>query len=292
MHLIIAVFMSMLLIGCSTLSGTASSSDERASVPYAGYIAINPIALSNTAITERSPAEITAFNKSNAPSPNLEPLVNNAARVTLRQVSSSGKISYLVSAVTTENFTYYSTIDYIKYCSVPIPLTINKGSVTHHVTIGAAVGVGLRAEATFCSRKDGVSIADLVNIGISAQNNKLSGTMSFQTMGIENKAISDALPIPSELSLSTVQQSLQTMATVKANIYDHDTRVIPQIVGIEIQSYPEGVTLADILDALRRSQSEGVTKNNMNQLEGLIPVQSLSDKVENVLKKQGVQFFR
>ena len=116
--------------------------------------------------------------------------------------------------------------------------------------IGVAVGVGLRAEATFFANEAGANIADIVNIGISAQSKQISGTMAFQTMGIESKTISDALPIPSELSSSTVQNAMQTMATVKANIYSSGTVVVPQIVGLEIQSYPEGVKISDIIKSL------------------------------------------
>lgn len=141
------------------------------------------------------------------------------------------------------------------------------------MVLGVAVGVGLRAEASFFSNEANAKIANIVNIGVSAQTNQISGTMAFQTMGIESKAISDALPIPSQLSSSTVQNALQTMATVKANIYAQETNVVPQIVGIEIQSYPDGVDLADIVRALHSKKD------------------NLIEQVIAELKKRNVKFY-
>ena len=246
-----SISFAALLSGCSFLPTQVATNGE--SVPYAGYIAINPISLPHDlfeapkATGDGTPQTDTDLNF----------LINNAARVSIQEISADGEIKYIASGVSSKDHYYHSTIDYIKYHSSSIKLPIDIPGTSDEklsVIIGVAVGVGLRAEATFTASEKGVNIADIINIGASAQAKKISGTMAFQTMGIESKAISDTLPIPSELSTSTIQNALQTMATVKANIYSPETNVVPQIVGIEIQSYPDGVKVSDIIKSLHRNK--------------------------------------
>ncbi|WP_192891097.1 hypothetical protein [Vibrio bathopelagicus] len=247
---------AIFLGGCS---GITHQERDTESAPYAGYIAINPISLPNGTIGEFSltSAEIQRRKSEKRIDQDLEFLINNAARISIKEIDENGSVNYLSSGVTSKNSYYHSTIDYIKYhsSSIKLPVEKNVNGEYDFVIIGVAVGVGLRAEASFTANESGINIADIINIGASAQSKKISGSMAFQTMGIESKAISDTLPIPSELSTSTIQNALQTMATVKANIYSHETNVIPQIVGIEIQNYPEGVTVSDIIKAIHTNKS-------------------------------------
>lgn len=266
------IFLCFCLTGCvSNLKPKNKAEDH--SAPYAGYIAINPISLPSSLFTAEPDkiAEIAKPPETNnsgsvtstsstgeGSNQNLKHLINNAARVSIQEVTQSGEVKYIASGISRKGSYYHATIDYIKYHSSSIRIPIDKpildGAENNfsqsRIVLGVAVGVGLRAEASFYSEESGAKIADIVNIGASAQENKISGTMAFQTMGVESKAISDALPIPSQLSSATVQHALQTMATVKANIYSKDTNVVPQIVGIEIQSYPPGVDLADVVVSL------------------------------------------
>jgi hypothetical protein len=267
-RLLAATIAVLTLSGCATF-GTGETTKAEPGAPYAGYIAINPISLPPDLFNDTVPksAETSTPKAGGAPAtqptattnPNLKFLINNAARVSIQEVSNSGEVKYIASGLSRKNTYYHATIDYIKYHSssinLPVERKVSNPTTTApnpivKVILGVAVGVGLRAEASFFSTENGAKIADIVNIGASAQTSQISGTMAFQTMGIESKAISDALPIPSQLSSSSVQNALQTMATVKANIYATETNVVPQIVGIEIQSYPDGVDLADVIRAL------------------------------------------
>jgi len=289
MRLTIVLVATAWLAGCATTFGPGSTGRADPSAPYAGYIAINPISLPPDLFSDSAPQSsaigafggtVPATQPTNG-NPNLKFLINNAARVSIQEVTKSGEVKYIASGLSKKETYYHATIDYIKYHSSSISLPVERNMVAASgvrddrvkVVLGVAVGVGLRAEASFLSNEDGAKIADIVNIGASAQTNQISGTMAFQTMGVESKAISDALPIPSQLSSSTVQNALQTMATVKANIYAQETNVVPQIVGIEIQSYPSGVDLADVVRALHSEK------------------QSLIDQVIEELNQRKVKFF-
>lgn len=279
MRLVLFVLVCVLSGGCATMFGPGSTVNNEKSAPYAGYIAINPISLppdlfkSNPQTSGETP--VPDSSKPSNSSQNLKFLINNAARVSIQEVTKSGEVKYIASGLSKKETYYHATIDYIKYHSSSINLPVGRKNDSKngdfdpdvYVVLGVAVGVGLRAEATFFSNDAGAKIADIVNIGVSAQSKQISGTIAFQTMGIESKAISDTLPIPAQLSSSTVQNALQTMATVKANIYAQDTNVVPQIVGIEIQSYPEGVKLSDVVKALHSNKKDLIdqVKEELNQ---------------------------
>ncbi len=286
------IIIAAVLSGCATSFGPRGGNSAQVNgndVPYAGYIAINPISLPHDLFSPRA-AIVPAAGAAPAgavapataqPDPDLSFLINNAARVSIQEITANGEIKYFAAGVSTKNSYYHATIDYIKYHSSSIKLPVHPRRVNSptderelSVILGVAVGVGLRAEATFFSNEAGANIADIVNIGASAQAKKISGTMAFQTMGVESKAISDTLPIPSELSSSTIQNAMQTMATVKANIYSPETSVVPQVVGIEIQSYPDGVDITDVIRALHRSKV------------------SLIDQVKEELDKRQIRFER
>lgn len=258
------ILCTIVLLSACTSKPTIDDGNAR----YLGYIAINPISIPQSIFAPKidrtqGVKEEDAQKKiaSGEFAPALDYLVNSAARISIREVSSKGEVKYLTATVSGENKTYNATIDYIKYYNASVPLKISyvlpgTGPTTASIVLGLAVGVGLRAEASFYSASRGAAISDIINIGISAQNNEISGTMSFQTMGIESKAISDSVPIPAQLSAPAIQGALQAMSSMKANIYAPDTRVSPQIVGFEVQSYPEGVAISDILNAIQTSKSE------------------------------------
>ncbi|MFL9811615.1 hypothetical protein D7249_25925 [Stutzerimonas stutzeri] len=262
--------MRLLILGAIIFLGACTSKpvNDVETSKYLGYVAINPISIPRSIFIPKidksegvNEADASKKIASGEFSPALDNLVNSAARISIREVSSKGDVKYLSAAVSDENKTYNATIDYIKYYNASVPVKVSfvspgvspKESI---VVLGLAVGVGLRAEAIFFSASGGAAISDIINIGISAQKNEISGTMSFQTMGIESKAISDSLPIPAQLSAPAIQGALQAMSSMKANIYASDTRVSPQIVGFEIQSYPDGVTISDILNAIQMTKAD------------------------------------
>lgn len=258
-RIVIGVIILCLATGCAaTTNNISKSTITTKEVPYAGYIAINPISLPPTLLLKNptaSPSKVSDFR-----------LINNAARVSSEEINAKGEVKFITSNISTEGNFYRTTIDYIKYITTPITIPIKKNSSTTDVVIVIDIGVGLRAETKFTALKSGANIADIINMGVAAQNNQISGTMAFQTMGIESKTISDTLPIPSELSKTSIQNALQTMATIKANIYDTNTIAIPQIVGIEIQTYPDDILIKDILSAIYENKNKIINdiQNDVN----------------------------
>jgi hypothetical protein len=56
--------------------------------------------------------------------------------------------------------------------------------------------------------------------------------MVVQSLGLSGKNISALLPMPSEISQTTIMNAVTAMASIKAKIYDDGTDVNPRVVGV------------------------------------------------------------
>jgi len=94
------------------------------------------------------------------------------------------------------------------------------------------IGIGLRVNANITSIKGGVNIAGLGAIGAAAGSTNLSGTLVVQTLGVNGKSISAALPIQSQLNQTTAENALVAVGAIKALLYESETVITPRVVGM------------------------------------------------------------
>ncbi|WP_046223929.1 hypothetical protein [Vibrio sp. ECSMB14106] len=94
------------------------------------------------------------------------------------------------------------------------------------------VGIGLRVTANIQVLASTSNISGLGVIGIEAESNALQGALVVQTLGINGKSVSAALPIQSELNRTTAQNSIVAVGQIKTLLYDEETIKSPRIVGI------------------------------------------------------------
>jgi hypothetical protein len=94
------------------------------------------------------------------------------------------------------------------------------------------VGVGLRLTANLLARKGGIELSDLGALGLSADANESSGSLTMQTLGVFNQQVASTYAIPNELSSASVKTALVSLGAVKAIIYDRDTGSRPRFMGI------------------------------------------------------------
>lgn len=118
-------------------------------------------------------------------------------------------------------------------CGVPPPERVS-GVVTTAGTVNVPVyiGVGLRVIADVIAIKGETSLSGLDVISSAAENGLVTGSLTVQTLGINGKSISAALPIPSELNRTTVQSAIAALGAIKALMYEGDVRIEPRAVGI------------------------------------------------------------
>ncbi|MCG3164481.1 MAG: hypothetical protein POELPBGB_00235 [Bacteroidia bacterium] len=155
-------------------------------------------------------------------------LPNEAVFVSVKKNDMSGSISYGPASVTAESGSYSVTVDYCKFTTLKI--FNSSGTTCDGFT---KVGVGLRITANVQTTKAGLNLGNLFGLGLAAQMNKLSGTMSIDVIGMESQEITTLIPLPSEISPTSIQNALQAMATIKSKIYDNSTRLYPQIVAVK-----------------------------------------------------------
>jgi hypothetical protein len=100
----------------------------------------------------------------------------------------------------------------------------------HDIKIPVYVGIGLRIQASVTVLKDSVNLGSLYGLGIAASQDKLSGTLIIQSLGISGENVSPIIPIPDRINESTIQTAMQSLATIKSKIYDLKTKITPQVV--------------------------------------------------------------
>ncbi|WP_179345005.1 hypothetical protein [Winogradskyella ursingii] len=95
------------------------------------------------------------------------------------------------------------------------------------------IGVGLRLTATVDVIEGNVNLSSLASIAAEAQAEKLTGSLTVQTLGITGNNVSTSLPLPSEINQSTVQNAILSLGSIKAVLYDEEnTKITPRVVGI------------------------------------------------------------
>ncbi|GGK58995.1 hypothetical protein ACD591_16375 [Rufibacter glacialis] len=94
------------------------------------------------------------------------------------------------------------------------------------------LGVGIRLTANIRVNEGEVDLGNLFALGAAASAKQITGTLVVQTLGISGEDISPLIPMPSEINMTTVQNAIMSMATIKSKIYDSNTRITPRVVGV------------------------------------------------------------
>ncbi|WP_124453894.1 hypothetical protein [Burkholderia sp. Bp8992] len=217
-------------------AGAAADFDASKLSPPSGYQPLDP-----------APVAVRPIGgKTAKPEDILNALPDETMRLAIGQIDTNGNVTYGPVSMSVENGRYVVTVDYIK--SNTYPLFVKKTDARSDGSFRATfvsdgkladlavpvyIGVGLRVTATLNTTKAGVNLGNLIAIGAAAQASQLSGTLVVQTLGLTGENISTALPIPSDISLASIQSAIQALGTMKAKLYDTSkTHVEPRVVGV------------------------------------------------------------
>lgn len=124
-------------------------------------------------------------------------------------------------------------------------------SISNNIKIPVYYGIGLRIHASVTVLKDSINLGSLFELGFAASQKQLNGTLIIQTLGISGRNISQIIPIPDKINESTIQSSLQALATIKSKIYDDDTKITPQVVGFKLPYNIQGAR--DLIESTLQS---------------------------------------
>ncbi len=244
MKLTIILFFAITLTGCASFKtriiAPLKTQGDPLNSPSYGYTPLDPVSAdidSSLLKLKESVANV---------------LTDETMRLAIGNVSGSGNITYGKSLIGVKGQRYIVVLDYIKYVTIPFPVTFDRDSSELHIVSFSAynatdnkdtkdngseksiiplyVGVGLRITADITINTDSLSL-DLFGLGAAASLHKASGTLVIQLLGVSNEKISDLIPFPSKLDESTVENAIVALATIRSKMYDKDTRLYPQVVG-------------------------------------------------------------
>lgn len=98
------------------------------------------------------------------------------------------------------------------------------------------IGVGFRLTADFQALQSNVALGGLGAIGANADAEKLTGSMTLQSIGVNGLGTTTALALPNKLDQATIEQSILAIGTGRALIYtDPDeakVRLSPRVIGL------------------------------------------------------------
>lgn len=97
----------------------------------------------------------------------------------------------------------------------------------------ARFGIGIRMLVTVNEKSGKVGTLSIPSIAASVENKKMEATVRLQVIGISSKAVTEAVPMPSELNFSTLMQMYKAIDAIKSNIWVNGTYILPQIIAFE-----------------------------------------------------------
>lgn len=210
------------------LQGVGISSKD-----YLGYQPIDPIPVSKVIVFDtetKNEKEVFWRSLPNAESiRRLLPL--QTAQFAVRKTDVSGQVTYLVSSLSAEKGNYEVIMDYMKY-------RVQDAFGEDGDYIGnARVGVGLRIKALVVTNKANLNLGSITAIGLQANLGHLSGGISVDVVGIDSEAVTNLIPLTSEIDETSIQSALQALASIKSKLWEDDTTITPHIIAIR-QSKP------------------------------------------------------
>ena len=168
----------------------------------------------------------------------LAVLPDETMRLAIGSYTTSGGLSYGPAAASYSKGEYVVILDYTKCTTVPVYALADENN---HVSIVSSeyadsvvpvyAGVGLRLTAHISVQQGSVNMGSLMALGAAVESKQATGSLVVQTLGISGESISNLLPMPSEINVSTIQNCLVALGSIKAKMYEDDTQITPRIIG-------------------------------------------------------------
>ncbi|VVP17359.1 hypothetical protein PS900_03668 [Pseudomonas fluorescens] len=316
------------LTGCSLFGQNLQSSADSESVST--YVPLDPFPVVSTQGEScKSPdsAEVLGVGRNSLPEGHLadvdtpiykdmlSSLPDNAVRMVVENVTSSGSVTYGVGKIGGRFERYRVTADYTSADTINMPLWISKEvelkTINPKVSLASTtlkrvvplsevipvgfqvrldgtgyvytserysvrravpgesppsgyevynipvyVGIGIRITSNIEITGSTANISGIAAIGFEAESNNLKGSLVVQTLGVNGKAVSSALPMQSELNATTAQNALIATASIKTLLYSDDTQIYPRVVGLYLPFSSKKALVNAIISELSSSRVE------------------------------------
>jgi hypothetical protein len=234
-------------VACATFRHAPETLGAPQNAPAFGYTPIDPLN------AEPPPAEGQTCPVSKQRM--LDALPDVTMRIAVGSVSDSGHIRYGPATLGTSGSSYVVVLDYTLSQTKPKAIVVRdstfrvldpaqvqaftdsqaRSTQSEHsrlVYVPVYLGVGLRLTANVVVRNGTVDLGNLLAIGAAAQENRVSGTMVVQTLGISGAGVSALLPMPSDINTTTIQAAIQSLGAIKTKLYDDSTaKLFIRVIG-------------------------------------------------------------
>ena len=224
------VVASFLLAGCASRVSQpqgAALIDQVSLSPgqYLGYQPVDPVPVTWVERYDKTKGQfVRCAWESLASAEKLALLPNQSAQVSVLRTEDNGELKFMTAAVSGSVGSYTVIMDYMKYRVDDVyddsglqPLGNGK------------IGVGLRIKAEVVTADASVNLGSLFALGLAAKANQLQGNISVDVIGIDSQDVTDLLPLSANIDQSSIQGSLQALASIKAKMWD-ETTVTPQVI--------------------------------------------------------------
>jgi hypothetical protein len=206
----------------------------------------------------------------------LAALPDETMRLAVGSYNVSGGVSYGPASSSYSKGEYVVILDYTKCTTVPVyALADENNQVTILEDDDAAgvvpvyAGVGLRLKANITVQKGSVNLGSLMALGAAVEADQASGSLVVQTLGISGESISNLLPMPSEISVSTIQNCIVALGSIKAKMHEEDTQITPRIIGFNTSMGTNEVLTASFVNQLMNHHARLHLGQEINFTDGL-----------------------
>jgi hypothetical protein len=146
-------------------------------------------------------------------------LTNISANTSIGNSSLSGSLGLFSAAYSRKQY----VIDFMKWRGELLTTTNNLE--VGWVRLGAGLRLNIEIETT-----DAGATGSLLALAASAKAGKTSGTISAELIGMDAPEITLSVPFSVDLSEGNVLRIIETMAVVKAKLYDKNTTLKPNLI--------------------------------------------------------------
>jgi hypothetical protein len=261
----IPIVFIIFLAGCASNGTPQDPNSEN----YLGYQAIDPLPVDKVMLYEKpneQPPRLSSGQMKevywaefiNEPCMVRELLPLQTAQVSVLKNDVSGKVSYLTASVSGDSGSYTVIMDYMKY---RVEDVVNEANNNEYLGT-ARIGVGLRIKAVLVTNNTNLNFASLMAIGVEAKQGNLKGSISVDVIGMDSEAITDLIPLTSEIDQTSIQAALQALASIKTKMYEDKTKLTPHLVAIRQAKARVG---QQIKDKATTSVRKGILKAQLSK---------------------------
>lgn len=154
-------------------------------------------------------------------------LTDTHAQITVGKFDANANLTYLTGKVAGQVGTYRVIMDYCEYVSEFVKDDTGN-------TIGQGrVGVGLRLTADVTTKSANVNLGSLLALGVAADTNQISGTMSVDSIGIRIPGAGGPILSNTTIDETSIQKTLESIAVIQSKIADSNTKLDPQLIAVK-----------------------------------------------------------